>query len=125
LLYQLTADLLLLIHLAFIVFVVMGGFFVLKWPRLALLHLPAVVWGAIVEIKGLLCPLTPWENSLRHMAGQEGYSEGFIEYYLIPLIYPAELTRDLQITMGLIVVAINLSIYSYIVYRLIRKNKEG
>jgi len=125
LIYQLAADLLVLIHLAFIVFVVTGGFFVLKWPWLALLHLPAVVWGAIVEIKGWLCPLTPWENNLRHLAGQEGYSEGFVEHYLIPLIYPAELTRDTQIAMGMIVVAINLCIYCFIAYRLIRKSKEG
>jgi len=122
--YQLAADLLVLIHLAFIVFVVAGGFTLLKWPRLVLLHIPAVVWGAIVEIKGWLCPLTPWENSLRHLAGQEGYSQGFIEHYIVPLIYPAQLTRDIQITMGLTVVAINLCVYSFIVYRLMYKTKK-
>ncbi len=120
-LYQVTADLLVLIHLAFIVFVIIGGFTVLKWRWLILLHIPAVVWGALVEMKGWICMLTPWENSLRQLAGQEGYGGGFIEHYIMPLIYPVALTHNIQIVMGLVVVAINLCIYCFVAYRLIRK----
>ena len=116
--YYVTANLLVMIHLSFIVFVIAGAFIVLKWPWVILLHIPAVIWGAIVELKGWICVLTPWENNLRHLAGQEGYSGGFIEHYVVSLIYPAELTRDAQIVMGLIVITINLCVYGFIIYRL-------
>ena len=121
-LYQLGADLLVLIHLAFIVFVIMGSVAVLRWPWFVLLHIPAVIWGAVVMINGWLCPLSPWENSLRQSAGQEGYSGGFIEYYIIPLIYPMELTRDVQVLAGIIVVVINLCLYCFVIYRLMRNS---
>ena len=122
--YHVTANLLVMIHLAFIVFVIAGAFIVLKWPWVTLLHIPAVIWGAIVELKGWICVLTPWENNLRHLAGQEGYSGGFIEHYIVSLIYPAELTHDAQIVMGLIVITINLCIYSFIAYRLMCEKKH-
>ena len=114
------ADLLVLLHLAFIVFVVAGGLAVFKCLWMVYLHLPAVGWGAIVEYKGWVCPLTPWENSLRQLAGQEGYSEGFIEHYIFPLVYPPGLTRDMQSTLGTIVLVINLLVYGVILYRLLR-----
>jgi len=120
LLYRVAADLLVLLHLAFIVFVVAGGFAVFKWHWMVYLHLPAVGWGAFVEYKGWVCPLTPWENSLRQLAGQEGYSEGFIEHYIFPLVYPPGLTRDMQSTLGTIVLVINLLVYGVILYRLLR-----
>jgi hypothetical protein len=104
------------------VFVIAGGLFVMRFSWVALLHIPAVVWGAVVEINGWICVLTPWENRLRNLAGQEGYTQGFIEYYLIPLIYPAELTHDMQLVMGVIVITINLCMYTFIIYRLMRKN---
>ncbi len=120
--YQLAADILVSVHLAFIVFVITGGFAVLRWQWLAWLHLPAVVWAAVVIINGWLCPLTPWENDLRRLAGQEGYSGGFIEYYIIPLVYPVDLTRSDQVVLGIIVVAINLCVYCFVAYRLLRED---
>jgi len=123
LIYHVTANLLVMIHLVFIVFVIAGGFIVLIWPWVILLHIPAVIWGGIVELKGWICVLTPWENNLRRLAGQEGYPGGFIEHYIVSLIYPAELTRDAQIVMGVIVIIINLCVYSFIVYRLMCERK--
>jgi small-conductance mechanosensitive channel len=125
LLYQLGADLLVIIHLAFIVFVIVGSIAVLRWPWLVLLHIPAAIWGAVVVINGWLCPLTPWENSLRHLAGLEGYSGGFIEYYIIPLIYPMDITHNTQVLIGVIMVVVNLFLYGFVIFRLIRKGAVG
>ncbi len=108
---RLIADGLLVLHLAFIVFVVLGGLLTLRWPRAAGVHLPAALWGATVELGGFLCPLTPLEDHYRRAAGQAGIEGGFIEHYLLPLIYPAGLTRELQIGMGVFVVVLNLGIY--------------
>lgn len=119
-LYSVAANLLVLIHLAFIIFVITGGFAVLKWRWLMLFHLPAVAWAAIIEIKGWVCPLTPWENSLRHLAGDKGYTQGFIDYYISPIIYPPDLTRDMQTVLGLAVIAINLLIYGFLIYRFLK-----
>lgn len=119
-LYRVAADLLVLLHLAFIIFVIAGGFAVFKWSWLVYLHIPAVGWGALVEFKGWVCPLTPWENSLRQLAGQEAYSEGFIEHYIFPLVYPPGLTRDMQSTLGTIVIVINLLVYGVLIYRMVR-----
>lgn len=110
--YGLLADAVLLLHLAFILFVVLGGFLVWRWPRLAWLHLPAAAWGALIEFGDWPCPLTPLENHLRALAGEAGYAGGFIEHYLLPLIYPEALTRELQVAFGLGVVAINLAAYA-------------
>jgi hypothetical protein len=108
---RLLADALVAAHLAFIVFVVAGGLLVLRSRGWAVLHLPAVAWGAFAEISGTLCPLTPLENSLRLRAGDTGYAGGFVEHYLIPLIYPATLTPRLQIVLGLTVIAVNVVVY--------------
>ena len=110
--YRLLADFVLLVHLAFVLFVVLGGIAVWRAPKLAWLHLPAVAWGTLIEFKGWICPLTPWEQSLRRFAGEEGYSGGFVEHYLLPLIYPEGLTRDDQILLGLLVLAINTIFYA-------------
>ncbi len=110
--FGLLADAVLLLHLGFILFVVCGGFLVWRHARLAWLHLPAAVWGALIEFGGWTCPLTPLENRLRLLGGGEGYMESFVAHYLIPLIYPATLTRELQIGLGLGVVAINLVAYT-------------
>jgi hypothetical protein len=119
--YRIAADAVLLLHLAFILFVVLGGLLVLKWPRLALLHVPAVAWGATVELLHLICPLTPLENRLRRAAGEEGYSGGFIEHYLVPLIYPAGLTPGIQLWLGAFVLLLNLVPYGLLAKRLMRR----
>lgn len=119
--YRIAADAVLLVHLAFILFVVLGGLLVLKWPRLALLHLPAVAWGVTVEFLHLICPLTPLENHLRQAAGEQGYSGGFIEHYLAPLIYPAGLTPAIQLWLGAFVLLLNLVPYGLLASRLMRR----
>lgn len=111
--YRLLADAVLLIHLGFIVFVVLGGFLLRPYPRLLWIHLPAVLWGAFAELSGTICPLTPLENRLRELGGQAGYPGGFVEHYLWPLIYPATLTREIQIGIGIGVVLINLVAYAW------------
>ena len=99
----------------FVLFVVLGGLVVLRWPRLAYLHLPAATWGALIEFAGWVCPLTPLEQSLRLKAGEQGYSGSFIEHYLLPLLYPSALTRTIQVALGIIVIAVNLGIYGYLI----------
>ncbi|NTW78155.1 MAG: DUF2784 domain-containing protein [Syntrophaceae bacterium] len=113
------ADVLVVLHFLFILFVVAGGILVLHRPRLAILHLPAVIWGAAVELCGWICPLTPLENYFRRLAGGAGYSGGFIEHYLIPLIYPENLTIGMQYVLGALVVVVNLIFY-FIIWRKIR-----
>ena len=106
------ADLLVVIHLAFVVFVVTGGFLLARWPRLIWLHLPAAVWGATIEFSGGICPLTPIENRLRVRGGGDAYSGDFVEHYLLPLLYPAQLTPGIQFWLGLGVVAVNVLAYA-------------
>ena len=115
-LYRLAADAVLAAHLAFVLFVVCGGLLVLRTPRLAWLHLPAVAWGAFVELSGSICPLTPLEVTLRRGAGEAGYGGDFIEHYLVALIYPAGLTRELQMALGAAVLLLNLIVY-FILWR--------
>lgn len=109
---RLLADALVAAHLAFIVFVVAGGLLVLRSRRWAVLHLPAVAWGAFAEITRTVCPLTPLENSLRLRAGDAGYAGGFIEHYIVPLIYPEALTARTQVVLGLTVIAVNVAVYA-------------
>ena len=118
---RLAADTLVVIHLGFILFVLFGGLLLLRWPRLLWLHLPAVAWGATVEFFHLLCPLTPWENQLRQAAGDAGYEGGFIEHYLIPLIYPAGLTPQIQLWLGGVVLLINAAVYVYLLRRWLQR----
>jgi hypothetical protein len=106
------ADLVLLLHAAFILFVVAGGLLVLQFHRLAWLHLPCVAWGILIELFGWICPLTPLENRLRHMAGTYSHETGFIEHYFLPLIYPAGLTPGIQYLLALLVLLVNLVIYT-------------
>ena len=117
------ADAVLLLHLGFILFVVCGGFLVWRWPRLAWLHLPAAAWGAYVEISGRLCPLTPLENHLRRLAGESGYPGSFVEHYLLPIVYPEALTRELQVAMGLGVLLVNAAAYGWGHHR--RRRRHG
>ena len=108
------SNLIVIIHFLFILFVLFGALFVLRWPRMIWLHIPAVVWGVLVEFMGWYCPLTPWENDLRRLAGEAIYETDFVAEYLMPLIYPAQLTHQLQILFGVLVILINLTIYAVI-----------
>ncbi|HSN31918.1 MAG TPA: DUF2784 domain-containing protein [Ideonella sp.] len=110
-LYALAADAVVWLHAAFIAFVVAGGVLLARWPRAAWLHLPAAAWGAWIEFSGAVCPLTPLENRLRALAGERGYAGGFVEHYLLPLIYPAALTREVQFVLGAVVIALNALAY--------------
>ena len=110
-LYRIAADGLVLFHLLFIVFVLLGGLLALKWRRLIAWHPPAALWGMAVEFLHLPCPLTAWENRLRQTAGDAGYGGGFIEHYLWPVIYPAGLTPGIQLGLGSLVLLINGLVY--------------
>lgn len=105
------ADALVAVHVGFVLFVVFGGFLVLRWPWLKWLHLPAVSWGVAVEFANWLCPLTPLENALRERAGLAAYQGDFIERYVLPVLYPAQLTRGTQLVLGGVVLAVNALIY--------------
>ncbi len=109
--YRLIADLLVSLHLLFIVMVVLGGFLVLRWPKLAWLHVPVVIWGFLVELMGWICPLTPLEQKMRLAAGDGNYTGGFIEHYLEPLIYPGGMTASTRMTLAALVLVINAAIY--------------
>jgi hypothetical protein len=115
--YHSLADLVLVVHLAFVIFVLCGGLLTLKWRWIAWLHLPAAVWGAVVEFTGWICPLTPLENSLRARAGEVGYQGGFVEHYILPALYPSALTRHIQLLLGAVVLLLNLAIYAYVLRR--------
>lgn len=108
---SLAADALVVLHLAFVAFVVLGGLLVLRWPWLAWVHVPAAIWGAWIEVAGWICPLTPLENRLREEAGQQGYATSFVEHYLLPVLYPAALTREVQWLLGGLVIAVNAVVY--------------
>lgn len=112
--YRIGADLVLLLHVAFVLFVLAGGLLVLKWPRIVWAHVPAATWGAIVECTGWICPLTPLENGLRTLAGADPYDSDFIEQYLLTLLYPAVLTRNIQILLGIAVVLVNAVVYWWV-----------
>lgn len=107
----LLADAVILVHLGFVVFVVAGGLLVLRWRRLAWAHVPAALWGAGISLGGWICPLTPLENWLRARGGGARYAGGFIEHYVLPVLYPVALTREAQIAAGVFVLALNALLY--------------
>jgi uncharacterized protein DUF2784 len=116
-LYRLLADLVLVLHLGFILFVALGGILV-RWRRpAAFVHLPCAAYGAAIELWGWTCPLTPLENRLRGLGGEPGYTGGFIEHYLVPLVYPDPLTHGMQLLLGLLVVVANAGIYLWALRR--------
>jgi hypothetical protein len=123
--HSLAADLLVVLHLGFVLFVAAGGLAVLRWPRLAWAHVPVAFWGAMIEFAGWVCPLTPLENWLRLRAGEAGYAGGFVEHYLVPLIYPPGLTRGMQIALGIAVVLVNASAYTVLIVRRRRAAAAG
>jgi hypothetical protein len=106
------ADAIVALHFAFVLFVVLGASLVLRWPRVAWFHVPAVIWGALVEFTGWICPLTPLENRLRRRAGETGYQGDFIAHYVLPMLYPNGLTRQDQLVLGGAALAINIAIYA-------------
>ena len=110
-LYQLLATAVAVLHFAFIVFVIGGGLLLLRWPKLMWIHLPAAIWGFVIEMMGWYCPLTGIENWLLRRAGREGYSGGFVSHYIFALIYPAGLTRTIEVTIGVVVLVVNVSVY--------------
>jgi hypothetical protein len=115
--YRTLADLVVGLHFLFVLFVVLGGLLVLRWRWMAYLHIPAAVWGAAIEFAGWICPLTPLEHWLRRRAGDAAYSGGFIEHYILPLLYPSALTRNIQLLLGTFVILANVGIYGYLLYR--------
>ena len=122
-LWRVLADLVVAFHLCFVLFVVLGGLLALRWPRAAWFHLPAALWGAGIEFVQGICPLTPLENSLRARGGQSGYAGGFVEHYLLPVLYPAALTQNVQLVLGAFVVGLNVGVY-WVVWRR-RKGRQG
>jgi hypothetical protein len=112
--YPLLADLVVWVHVGFVVFVVLGGLLVMKWPRLIWIHLPAVFWGIAIELSGWICPLTPLENWLRHKGGEENYQFDFVARYLLPMLYPQGLTRGSQIVLGALALVVNVAIYRWV-----------
>jgi len=121
-LYRYLADAVVVLHLAFIVFVIFGGLLVFQWRWMWVAHIPATTWGALIEFQGWLCPLTPFEQTLRAAGGEPGYKETFIEHYVVPIIYPEGLARNTQIIFGVIVVVVNLVIYALILLK--RRNSN-
>ena len=122
--YNVFTNAIVLTHFLFIAFVVCGGLLVIRWPRIAFVHLPAAIWGAVVEIFGWICPLTPLENHFRLLAGESSYSGDFISRYLIPLIYPENLTTSIQQFLGGLVVAVNIIIYTIAIQKRRSRNHE-
>ena len=119
--FRILADATVVLHLAFVLFVVLGGLIVAKWRWVAWVHLPAAAWAAWVEFAGLVCPLTPLENGLREQGGDTVYSSGFIEHYLLPVLYPASLSRELQWALGGVVLLINAGVYLVVFHRSVRQ----
>lgn len=115
------ADAVVVFHLAFVAFAVAGGLLVLRWRRVALLHLPALAWAAFVEFTGRICPLTPLENALRAAGGEAAYEGGFVEHYLLPMLYPADLTREVQWTLGTGLLVFNLAVYGAVAWQARRR----
>ena len=112
------ADIIVILHLFYILFVVLGGLLALKWKKTVWLHIPAVIWAALVEFSGWICPLTPLEQRLRDRAGSVSYSGDFVGHYLLPLIYPENLSRTIQIVLGFFVILINLVIYLFVMRKI-------
>ena len=117
------ADIIVFVHLLFILFVTLGGLLVLKWKWVVYLHIPAAIWGALIEFMGWICPLTPFENHMRRLGGESGYSGDFVEQYIIPLVYPSGLTREIQIMLGIAVIVINMAVYFVVIRWWIKKDQ--
>ncbi len=115
--YRFLADVIVVAHFAFLLFVVTGGAFALRWPRLAWVHLPAALWGILIEFTGWICPLTPFEVALRQRGGEAAYTGGFIAHYVMGVLYPDGLTRGTQVVLGLLVLGLNGALYAVLLAR--------
>lgn len=122
--YRLLADAVVIVHLGFVLFAVLGALAAFRWPRVIWLHLPAMAWGAYVAFSGRICPLTPLENRLRMQGGEAGYEAGFIEQYLLPVLYPANLTSTTQLVLGALLVLTNLAIYGLLLRHFQQQRRE-
>ena len=120
--YSMAAEGIVVLHLCFILFVFLGALTLFRWPRMIWVHVPAAVWGGLVELFGAPCPLTPLENSLRRAGNAEAYGGGFIDHYIMPIVYPPGLTREAQIVLGVLILVLNFVIYYKFV---MRKRKAG
>jgi hypothetical protein len=116
-LWQLAADAVVLLHFAFVIFVVIGGVLAARWPRVVWVHIPAAFWGVVIELGGWICPLTPLENYLRTRSGAAGYEGDFIAHYIVPVLYPAGLTRNQQLVLGGLAFGVNVIVYGIVVLR--------
>jgi hypothetical protein len=112
--YGLLADVIALVHILFVLFVMFGALFALRWPRAIWVHAPALIWGFIVEFGNLVCPLTPLETRLRVLSGEAGYRESFLSHWLMTVLYPDFLTRDLQVVLGGSLLLLNIGLYAYV-----------
>ena len=110
--YRATADVIVVLHIGFVLFVVLGGLLACRWRWVTWVHAPAAIWGVAIELGGWICPQTPLENHLRQLGGASGYEEEFVEHYLLPLLYPVELTRGWQVAFGCFALAVNALLYS-------------
>jgi hypothetical protein len=118
--YRIGADVVVVLHLGFILFVVLGGFLALRWTVVAWFHVPAAIWGILIEFYRWICPLTPLENFLRRASGIAGYKGSFVDHYLIPIIYPVVLNRTVQIILGSFVLILNVVVYFFVVRKIVR-----
>lgn len=123
--YRAAADLVLVTHFAFVLFVILGGGLAVRWPRLAWVHVPVALYGAVIEFLGFVCPLTPLEIWLRHRGGEAGYTGGFIEHYITATLYPAGLTRRIQVVLGIGVLLVNAIAYAVVIRRARRTRASG
>jgi hypothetical protein len=119
-LYRILADGVVLLHAAFVTFVVLGGFLAWRWRWVVLVHVPCALWGIAIEYAGWICPLTPLENALRARAGLQGYGGGFVQHYVIPVLYPAGLTRPSQAALGTLALTVNVATYAVLIRRALR-----
>lgn len=113
-LYRYLADSIVVAHLLFVVYAIFGGLLVLKWKYSVFLHIPALLWATVVEANGWICPLTPLENRLRLAAGEGGYAGGFVDNYVLPVLYPENLSRPDQVVLAILLVTINIIIYALV-----------
>lgn len=115
--YRLLADIVLLLHAAFVAYTLFGGLLVLRFPKLLWLHLPVLLWGVAVQWADWICPLTPLENSLRSLAGESGYPGDFLEFWILRILYPEHLTIELRYLLGILLIAFNVVVYLFVVAR--------
>ena len=125
LLSRIAAEGIVVVHLIFILFVILGGLALFKWPWMIWVHVPAAVWGGLVELVGAPCPLTPLENHLRQAGNADAYSGGFIDHYIMPIVYPPGLTRQTQVVLGVLILAVNFAIYFKFFTRKSKAAKEA